>query len=84
MHPERFIAFTQACQCDAQGRGETLVDKPYPQAAKLRAIHNELQKMDKKQIVQDALKSGKKGPEIGETVKQAEIDCIKAFLQLNG
>lgn len=83
VHPERFIAFTQACQCDAQGRGETLVDKPYPQAAKLRAIHNELQKMDKKQIVQDALKSGKKGPEIGETVKQAEIDCIKAFLQLN-
>ena len=84
VHPERFIAFTQACQCDAQGRGETLVDKPYPQAAKLRAIHNELQKMDKKQIVQHALKSGKKGPEIGETVKQAEIDCIKAFLQLNG
>ena len=84
VHPERFIAFTQACQCDAQGRGETLVDKPYPQAAKLRAIHNELQKMDKKQIVQDALKSGKKGPEIGETVKQAEIDCIKGFLQLNG
>jgi len=84
VHPERFIAFTQACQCDAQGRGETLVDKPYPQAAKLRAIHNELQKMDKKQIVQDALKSGKKGPEIGETVKRAEIDCIKAFLQLNG
>ena len=40
--------------------------------------------MDKKQIVQHALKSGKKGPEIGETVKQAEIDCIKAFLQLNG
>lgn len=80
VHPERFIAFTQACQCDAQGRGETLVDKPYPQAAKLRAIHNELQKMDKKQIVQGALKSGKKGPEIGETVKQAEIDCIKAFL----
>ena len=84
VHPERFIAFTQACQCDAQGRGETLVDKPYPQAAKLRAIHNELQQMDKKQIVQHALKSGKKGPEIGETVKQAEIDCIKAFLQLNG
>lgn len=83
VHPERFIAFTQACQCDAQGRGETLVDKPYPQAAKLRAIHNELQKMDKKQIVQDALKSGKKGPEIGETVKQAEIDCIKVFLQHN-
>lgn len=83
VHPARFIAFTQACQCDAQGRGETLVDKPYPQAAKLRAIHNELQKMDKKQIVQNALKNGKKGPEIGETVKQAEIDCIKAFLQHN-
>lgn len=83
VHPERFIAFTQACQCDAQGRGETLVDKPYPQAAKLRAIHNELQKMDKKQIVQDALKNGKKGPEISETVKQAEIDCIKAFLNTN-
>ena len=80
VHPERFIAFTQACQCDAQGRGETLVDKPYPQAAKLRAIHTELQKMDKKQVVQDALKNGKKGPEIGEEVKLAEINCIKAFL----
>ncbi|MBB1324598.1 multifunctional CCA addition/repair protein [Pseudoalteromonas sp. SR45-1] len=81
VYPERFIAFTQACQCDAQGRGETLVDKPYPQAAKLRAIHTELQKMDKKQVVQDALKNGKKGPEIGEEVKLAEINCIKAFLE---
>ena len=81
VHPERFIEFTQACQCDAQGRGETLVDKPYPQAAKLRAIHTELQKMDKKQVVQDALKNGKKGPEIGEEVKLAEINCIKAFLE---
>ncbi|WP_165721077.1 MULTISPECIES: multifunctional CCA addition/repair protein [unclassified Pseudoalteromonas] len=81
VHPERFMAFTQACQCDAQGRGETLVDKPYPQAAKLRAIHTELQKMDKKQVVQNALKNGKKGPEIGEEVKLAEINCIKAFLE---
>ena len=81
VHPERFIAFTQACQCDAQGRGETLVDKPYPQAIKLRAIHSNLQQMDKKKIVQDALKSGKKGPEIGEAVKEAEINCIKAFLE---
>ncbi|PKH92102.1 multifunctional CCA addition/repair protein [Pseudoalteromonas sp. 78C3] len=81
VHPERFIAFTQACQCDAQGRGETLVDKPYPQAAKLRAIHTELQKMDKKLVVQNALKNGKKGPEIGEEVKLAEINCIKAFLE---
>lgn len=81
VHPERFIAFTQACQCDAQGRGETLVNKPYPQAQKLRAIHAELLAMDKKQIVQNALKSGKKGAEIGETVKLAEINCIKAFLQ---
>ncbi|MBG9989764.1 multifunctional CCA addition/repair protein [Pseudoalteromonas sp. NZS37] len=81
VHPERFMAFTQACQCDAQGRGETLVDKPYPQAAKLRAIHTELQKMDKKLVVQNALKNGKKGPEIGEEVKLAEINCIKAFLE---
>jgi tRNA nucleotidyltransferase (CCA-adding enzyme) len=80
VHPERFIAFTQACQCDAQGRGKTLVDKPYPQAEKLWAIHSELQKMDKKQIVQNALKNGKKGPEIGEEVTLAEINCIKAFL----
>ena len=42
---------------------------------------NELQKMDKKQVVQTALKNGKKGPEIGEEVKLAEINCIKAFLQ---
>jgi tRNA nucleotidyltransferase (CCA-adding enzyme) len=81
VHPERFIAFTQACQCDAQGRGDTLVDKPYPQGAKLRAIFYELQKLDKKQVVQAALKNGKKGPEIGEEVKLAEINCIKAFLQ---
>jgi tRNA nucleotidyltransferase (CCA-adding enzyme) len=80
VHPARFIAFTYACQCDAQGRGDTLVDKPYPQAEKLRNIHNALQKMDKKQVVQQALKNGKKGPEIGEHVKLAEINCIKAFL----
>ena len=28
-----------------------------------------------------ALKNGKKGPEIGEEVKLAEINCIKAFLE---
>ena len=81
VHPERFIAFTQACQCDAQGRGEALVNKPYPQAEKLRAIHSALLNMDKKQVVKNALESGKKGPEIGEFVKLAEIDCIKTCLQ---
>ncbi|MFP3428079.1 multifunctional CCA addition/repair protein, partial [Pseudoalteromonas sp. SIMBA_162] len=32
VHPERFVAFTQACQCDAQVRVETLGNKPYPPA----------------------------------------------------
>ncbi len=80
VHPQRIVAFTQACQCDAQGRGETLVNKPYPQAAKLRAIHAELLKLDKKQVVQEALSSGKKGPAIDKAVTLAEINCVTAFL----
>ncbi|MBQ4832015.1 multifunctional CCA addition/repair protein [Pseudoalteromonas sp. MMG010] len=80
VHPERFIAFLHACQCDAQGRGDLHKDKPYPQAAKLMAIFTELQKMDKKTIVKTALEKGKKGPEISEYMKLEEINCIKKLL----
>jgi len=80
-NPARFKQFLQACLCDSQGRGETFVNKPYPQADFAREILEELFTLDKKQIVQQAIKAGKKGVEIGQSVTAAELLCLKHFLK---
>lgn len=78
--PERFLQFLQACQCDAQGRGETKVDVPYPQAELGRFLLHGLQKLDTKAIVALAIKSGKQGPDLGEAMAVAQIAEIKHLL----
>ncbi|MDT0595728.1 multifunctional CCA addition/repair protein [Glaciecola petra] len=75
--PERFLQFLQACQCDAQGRGETLVNRPYPQRDFGEYLLAELQKFDAKSAVQEAIEKGKNGPLIGDWVRQRTIACIK-------
>lgn len=79
-HPKRFKQFTQACLCDAQGRGETLVDKPYQQLAFAQSLLETLAQLDKKAVVQLALSQGKKGADIGGAVREAEIDCLRTYL----
>lgn len=74
--PKRFQQFIDACLCDSQGRGETFVNQPYAQAQIAKTLYRQLCKLDRKAIVQSALAQGKKGNEIGEAVKAAEIACL--------
>lgn len=76
-NPELFNQFIDACQCDAQGRGPTLVNKPYPSADQARFIVSKLEKLDAKKIVSDAQKKGKTGSELGDALRIAQIECIK-------
>jgi tRNA nucleotidyltransferase (CCA-adding enzyme) len=78
--PERFLQFLQACQCDAQGRGETKVNIPYKQAELGRFLLQGLQALDTKRIVAVAIKNGKQGPDLGEAVRVAQIAEIKQLL----
>ncbi|MDM7860448.1 multifunctional CCA addition/repair protein [Alteromonas sp. ASW11-36] len=80
-HPERFEQFVQACQCDAQGRGETLREKPYKQADFARTLVNDMKAFDKKAAVQEALSRGRTGPAIGEAVRVSEIDWIRQYIK---
>jgi tRNA nucleotidyltransferase (CCA-adding enzyme) len=75
--PERFLQFLHACQCDAQGRGPTLINKPYLQARYAIYLLNKLQALDIKNVVKYAIDQGKTGPTLGEAVRIAQIDCIK-------
>lgn len=79
--PERFRQFLQACQCDAQGRGDTLVNRPYPQREFGEYLLAQLQKFDAKAAVQEAIEKGKSGPLIGDWVRQRTIACIKLAKQ---
>jgi tRNA nucleotidyltransferase (CCA-adding enzyme) len=77
---ERFMQFLQACQCDAQGRGPTRVDKPYLQANLAVYLVESLARFDTKEVVQQAIRSGIAGPELGDTVRIAQISCVKEAL----
>jgi tRNA nucleotidyltransferase (CCA-adding enzyme) len=76
----RFKQFLQACQCDAQGRGQTLVNRPYPQADLAIYLLRALEKLDTKTVVKEALVAGKTGPELGEAVRIAQISCVREAL----
>lgn len=79
--PQRFKQFLQACQCDAQGRGPSLVNRPYPQADLAIHLVNSLELLDTKEIVKEALAAGKTGPELGEAVRIAQIACVREALK---
>jgi tRNA nucleotidyltransferase (CCA-adding enzyme) len=78
--PQRFEQFLQACLCDAQGRGELYVNKAYPQQTYATSLLKALLKMDKKAAVQKAIEQGKKGPDIGSAVREAEIQCLRSCM----
>jgi len=80
VHPHRFLQFLQACLCDAQGRGETFVNKDYPQLQFAQSLLNALHQLDKKAIVQRAISQGKSGPHIGTAMREAEINCLRDYL----
>ena len=74
--PERFMQFLQACQCDAQGRGPTFIDKPYPQRDYAQYLLAELQNLDAKAVIKQAIDSGKNGPQLSQALRIAQINCI--------
>ncbi|EPJ48181.1 MAG: tRNA nucleotidyl transferase [Osedax symbiont Rs1] len=79
--PQRFKQFLQACLCDSQGRGATFVDNPYPQMHFAMQLAELLSQLDRKSVVRQAIKQGKKGPDIGDSVRLAEISCIRDYLK---
>jgi tRNA nucleotidyltransferase (CCA-adding enzyme) len=79
--PEIFQQFLQACLCDAQGRGDLFVDKPYPQAQYAEQIVDQLNKLDRKKIIQQAVIDGHQGPAIGNAMRDAEINCISHYVK---
>ena len=81
VHPTRFKQFIQTCICDAQGRGETLVNKAYPQAEFALNLFDKLMKLDKKKVVKEAIARGEKGPDIGRAISVAEKTCVAQFVK---
>ncbi len=74
---KRFLQFLDACACDSQGRGPTLVNKPYFQADIAMSYLSSLKLLDAKKVVQHALDNGKSGKQISEALRTAEIDNIR-------
>lgn len=79
-HPKRFRQFLQACLCDAQGRGASFVNRPYPQNEMALELLKVLMQLDKKAIVKTAISQGKIGPEISGAVREAEIHTLRKFM----
>lgn len=77
-HEMRFLQFLDACICDAQGRGPTMVDCPYPQADIAKSYLRLLQQLDAKEVVKKAIANGKVGPQISEELRIAQINIIRA------
>jgi tRNA nucleotidyltransferase (CCA-adding enzyme) len=74
----RFLQFLNACLCDAQGRGPTMVNNPYPQLEIAKSYLRSLQGLDAKQIVKNAIAKGITGKQISDEIRIAEIDNIRA------
>jgi tRNA nucleotidyltransferase (CCA-adding enzyme) len=74
--PMRFRQFLNACLCDSQGRGPTLVNKPYHQADIALSYLSCLESLDAKRVVRDAIAAGKKGKDLGEALRLAQIASV--------
>ena len=75
-NPERFHKFLNACICDAQGRGPTRVNEPYPQADAAREVLKTILSVNTKLVVQLAIQKGKTGEKIGMAVNEAYLSAI--------
>ena len=73
--PERLEMFLGACEADARGR-EGLADRPYPQAAHLRAAARAARDIDIEAIRARVAE----GPKLGAAIEQARIRAIKNLI----
>ncbi|MCK4710222.1 MAG: multifunctional CCA addition/repair protein [Gammaproteobacteria bacterium] len=74
--PQRFHKMTQACIADVRGR-TSFENTPYPQAAYLNRLVEQLNKLDLAPIV----KSAKKGKETGLAIYDFRLKYLKSILE---
>jgi tRNA nucleotidyltransferase (CCA-adding enzyme) len=70
--PERVEDFVRACEADFRGR-TGYADRPYPQADIFRRASAAARAVDTA-----AIAAGRSGPQIGEAIRVARIDAIRA------
>lgn len=70
--PERLQQFLAACEADARGR-PGFDDKPYPQAAVLRAALDAVQSVSSEPLLQ----AGLQGQALGEELRRRRIEAIR-------
>ena len=73
----RFLQFLDACLCDSQGRGPTMVNKAYPQADIAKSYLASLKTLDAKRVVKQAIARGCAGKQISEALRTAQIENIR-------
>ena len=74
--PERFGQALLACECDARGR-LGLVDRPYPQAARLAQALLLARTVATDLVAAAAVSTGATGPKIGEAVYKARVAAVQ-------
>ena len=72
--PERLDDFLAACEADFRGRAG-LAERPYPQAAYLRAALERCAAIDAGRFVA----AGLRGPAIGAAVREARLEALEAL-----
>lgn len=72
--PQRFEEFVMACEMDARGR-LGLEDRAYPQADYLRGAAEAARKV----AVQPLVEQGYTGQALGEALKKARLNALKAY-----
>jgi tRNA nucleotidyltransferase (CCA-adding enzyme) len=77
-NPERFAHALLACECDARGR-LGLQDQPYPQRDRLARALKQVLAVATQDIADRAMASGATGPAVGDAIRKARIDALRAF-----
>jgi tRNA nucleotidyltransferase (CCA-adding enzyme) len=77
--PDRFAGLLFACECDARGRAG-MEDRPYPPRQRLTKVLDCARSVDTAAVAKAAAERGATGPAIGEAIRQARIEAVKACL----
>jgi tRNA nucleotidyltransferase (CCA-adding enzyme) len=77
--PDRFAQALQACLCDARGR-TGLQDRPYPPFERLPTLLGVARRVDTASLAEQAMRQGKRGPEIGQVVMAARAAALSVAL----
>lgn len=67
------------CLYDSKGRGEPVCNDEYNNHLYINALVDYLSTLDTKEIAKAAMDSGKRGPLVGDSIRQARIAMIKKF-----